>query len=130
MNADHRFGERTPPNIKLSDLAGEVFIRRADCEIKNDRTGALDRFTPSTEHQVETEHDLLDLLDANAGVAFLSMTAPQSAKVRRLQLVDIQICRTISVYAVIGRMNSTAVGLFLSLLRAVDWSPLGVSEPA
>ena len=130
VNTDHRFGERMPPSIKLSDLAGEVFIRRADCELKNDRAVALDGFSPSTAHEVETEHDLLDLLDANAGVAFLSMTSPQSPNVRRLQLTDVQLARTISVYAVVGRMNSTAVGLFLSLIRAVDWSPLGVSEPA
>ncbi|MFI0844398.1 LysR family transcriptional regulator [Mesorhizobium sp. IMUNJ 23232] len=130
VNVDHRFGTRMPPDIAVEELAGEVFLRRADCEIRNDPSGPSERFTPSMEHQVETDHDLVALLDANAGVAFLSATGPQSAKVRLLRLVDVEFSRTISVYAVAGRMSSAAVGLLLTLLRAADWSPLGVSEPA
>lgn len=130
VNVDHRLGRRMPPDIAAGELAGEVFLRRADCEIRNDPSGPLDRVAPSMEHEVETDHDLLALLDANAGVAFLSATAPDSAKVRRLRLMDIELSRTISVYAVAGRISSAAGGLLLSLLRAVDWSPFGVSEPA
>ena len=129
VNVNHRFGQRMPPDVAVGELAGEVFLRRADCEIRNDPNGPSERFTPSMEHEVETDHDLLALLDANAGVAFLSATAPQSAKVCLLRLVDIELFRTISVYAVAGRMSSAAGGLLLNLLRAVDWSPFGVSEP-
>ena len=130
VNIDHRFGGRMPPDIAVGELAGEVFLRRADCEIRNDLSGFLDPFAPLIEHEVETDHDLLALLAANAGVAFLSVTAPQCAKVRLLRPVDIELSRTISVYAVAGRISSAAGGLLLSLLRAADWSPFGVSEPA
>lgn len=130
VNIDHRFGDRMPPDIAVEELAGEVFLRRADCEIRNHLSGFLDPFAPSIEHEVETDHDLLALLAANAGVAFLSVTAPQCEKVRLLRPVDIELSRTISVYAVAGRISSAAGGLLLSLLRAADWSPFGVSEPA
>ncbi len=130
VNIGHRFGQRMPPDIATEELLGEVFLRRADCELKNQPSGPLDRVIPSMEHEVETDHDLLALLEANAGVAFLSATAPQSAKVRLLGLVDVKLSRTISVYAVTGRLSSAAGGLLLNLLRSADWSPFGVSEPA
>lgn len=129
VNLGHRFGDRTSPDIALGELTNEVFLRRADCELKNEQSGLLDRLTHSMVHEVETDHDLLALLDANAGVAFMSVTAPNSAAVRRLRLSDVELSRTISVYAVAGRVNSAAGGLLLSLLRSVDWSPFGVSEP-
>ncbi|MEQ1953994.1 LysR family transcriptional regulator [Mesorhizobium sp. CN2-181] len=128
VNVDHRFGRRIPPDIAIAELAGEVFLRRADCELRNDHDRSLAGFVPSIEHEVEMDHDLLALLEANAGVAFLSVTAPGSARVRLLR-PDIELSRTISVFAIAGRMNSAAGGLLLSLLRAADWSPFGVSEP-
>ena len=81
-------------------------------------------------HEVETDHDLVALIESNAGVAFLSTTAPQSAITRRLRLADLDLWRTTTAYAVAGRTRSAAAGLLLSLLRAADWSSLGVSEPA
>jgi DNA-binding transcriptional LysR family regulator len=132
VHADHRLGRRNESSVGLSELAGESFLRRFDCEVKAQLAslGAAESSPTRVEHEVETDHDLIALLEANAGVAFLAATAPQSSSTRRLRLLDFDLSRTIKVYAVAGRMRSAAAGLLLNLLRAADWSRLGVSEPA
>lgn len=131
VGAAHRLGRQNTSSIALSDLIGEVFLRRVECEMKNE----LERFTDlawlaRVEHEVETDHDLLALINANTGVGFLSKTAPQAAGVRRLKLADRELWLAVGAYAVAGRMRSAAASLLLNLLRAADWSSFGVSEPA
>jgi DNA-binding transcriptional LysR family regulator len=131
VNSEHPLGARDRSQVTLADLAGEVFLRRAECETRSDLRAHypdLDSIGRA-QHEVETDHDLLALLEANAGVAFLSATAPRWASVRRIGFADLELWRTIIVYAVAGRMRSAAAGMLLNLLRAADWSPLGVSEP-
>jgi DNA-binding transcriptional LysR family regulator len=132
VHADHPFSRRNDNHVGLSELAGEQLLRRFDCEVKAQLSslGVPEPATARVEHEVETDHDLIALLEANAGVAFLAATAPQSSVTRRLRLLDFDLTRTIKVYAVAGRMRSAAAGLLLNLLRAADWSHLGVSEPA
>ena len=83
-----------------------------------------------TAHEVETDQDLLALLEANAGVGFVSLTAPRSSNTRRLKLRDLDVSRIVSVYAVAGRQRAPVATTLLNLLRAADWSSFGVSEPA
>ena len=64
------------------------------------------------------------------GVGFVSMTAPRSPAIRRLKLRDVEISRTVAVYGVAGRPRSPVATMLLNLLRATDWSPFGVREPA
>lgn len=132
VNADHRLGRWNTSHVAMSELVGEVFLRRVECETRKE----LQAHSPSldsvarTEYEVETDHDLLALIEANTGIAFLAATAPQSPRIRRLKLADLELWRTIAVYSVAGRMRSAAAAMFLNLLRAADWSSLGVSEPA
>jgi DNA-binding transcriptional LysR family regulator len=132
VNADHRLGRHNALHVAVGELAGEVFLRRVECETRKELETHFSNFgsVARVEHEVETDHDLLALIEANSGVGFLSATAPQSSRVRRLKLADLDLWRTISVYSVAGRMRSATAALFLSLLRAADWAPLGVSEPA
>jgi DNA-binding transcriptional LysR family regulator len=132
VNAQHRLGRQNASHVALSELAGEVFVRRVECETRNDLQAHLKRMdlAPRVEHEVENDNDVLALLEADTGVAFLSATAPQSSSTRRLRLLDIELWHTVAVYSVAGRLRSTAAAMLLNLLRAADWAPLGVSEPA
>jgi DNA-binding transcriptional LysR family regulator len=132
VNSQHRLGRQNASHVALSELAGEVFLRRVECETREDLQAHLAKIdaAPSAEHEVENDNDLLALLDVDTGVAFVSVTAPQSSTTRRLRLLDIELWRTVAVYSVAGRVRSTAAAMLLNLLRAADWSPLGVSEPA
>jgi len=131
VNSQHRLGRQNASHVALSELAGEVFLRRIECQTSKDLQPHLAKIdaAPSGEHEVENDNDLLALLDVNTGVAFVAVTAPQSPTTRRLRLLDIELTRTVAVYSVAGRMRSTAAAMLLNLLRAADWSPLGVSEP-
>lgn len=128
----HELARGNASEVALANLADEVFLSRVECETRKDIAAHIPKLGAErrVEHEVETDHDLLALVEANAGVAFLSATAPQSAATRRLKLLDADLWRTIAVYAVAGRMRSAAAATLLNLLRAADWSPLGVSEPA
>jgi DNA-binding transcriptional LysR family regulator len=131
VNADHRLGRLNGSQVELDELFGEAILRRFECEAVEElkaHCSNLDSIA-RTQHEVETDHDLVALLEANAGIAFLSSTAPQSSTVRRLKLAHLELWRSISVYVVAGRMRSAAAGMLLNLLRAADWSRLGVNEP-
>jgi DNA-binding transcriptional LysR family regulator len=131
VNTDHRLGRLNGSQVELDELSGEVFLRRFECETVEELKAHFSNLDSiaRAQHEVETDHDLLALLEANAGIAFLSATAPQSSNVRRFKLAAPEMWRTIVVYVVAGRVRSAAAGMLLNLLRAADWSPLGVSEP-
>jgi DNA-binding transcriptional LysR family regulator len=132
VNSQHRLGRQNASHVALSELAGEVFLRRVECETRKDLQAHLKRIglAARVEHEVENDNDLLALIEADTGVAFLSKTAPLSATTRRLRLLDIELWRAVAVYSVAGRMRSAAAAMLLNLLRAADWSELGVNEPA
>lgn len=132
IGPDHHLARTSMSEVALADLGDEVFLSRIECETRKDIAAHLPQLSAErrVEHEVETDHDLLALVETNTGIAFLSATAPQSASTRRLKLLDIELWRTIAVYAVAGRIRSAAAATLLNLLRAADWSALGVSEPA
>ncbi|MGX9180559.1 LysR family transcriptional regulator [Mesorhizobium sp. BHbdii] len=132
VNSDHPLARRNEFDVALSQLAAEPVLSRIDWETSEElsRRLAAKGFTPQAAHEVETDHDLLALLEANAGVGFVSTTAPRSPSVRRLKLRDVDISRVVAVYAVAGRHRSPVATTLLNLLRSTDWSPFGVSEPA
>ncbi|TIS54159.1 MAG: LysR family transcriptional regulator [Mesorhizobium sp.] len=132
VNSEHPLGRRNEADVALSQLVGEPILSRVDWETSEDLSRFLraNGFAHEAAHEVETDHDLLALLEANAGVGFVSMTAPRSPNVRRLKLRDIDISRTVAVYGVAGRQRSPVATTLLNLLRATDWSPFGVREPA
>lgn len=131
VNSDHRLARRNDPEVALSELAGEHVLSRVECETRDELLNYLPGagLTDRIEHEVETDHDLIALLEANAGVALLPSTAPSSASVRRFRLADLDLWRTVSVYCVAGRMRSPAASTLVNLLRAADWTALGLSEP-
>jgi DNA-binding transcriptional LysR family regulator len=132
VNSEHPLARRNEEDVSLSQLVGEPLLSRVDWETSEDLLGVLKAagFAQEAAHEVETDHDLLALLEANAGVGFVSMTAPRSPGTRRLKLRGIGITRPVAVYGVAGRARSPVATTLLNLLRATDWSPFGVREPA
>jgi DNA-binding transcriptional LysR family regulator len=77
--------------------------------------------TMASAHEVETDNDLVSLLEANAGIAFVPASAPSSAHLRRLAVRDLEVQRTVSVYGVAGRQRPPVTTTLLNLLRASEW---------
>ena len=132
VNSDHPLARRNEAEVALSQLAAEPVLSRIDWETSEElsRNFAAKGVAPRNAHEVETDQDLLALLEANAGVGFVSATAPHSPNVRRLKLRDLDISRIVAAYAVAGRHRSPVATTLLNLLRSTDWSTFGVSEPA
>jgi DNA-binding transcriptional LysR family regulator len=132
VNAGHRLGSRNDASVEASQLQGEPMLSRVEWETAEELTKSLQAkgLSPESAHQVETDTDLIALLEANAGIGFVPTSAPKSPRVKRLSLRDLDLHRKVSVYAVAGRMRSPIATALLNLLRSTDWSEYGVREPA
>ena len=107
----------------LLHLAGEHFLCQVGCEMRDVLSAALaaHEVTMASAHEVETDNDLVSLIEANAGIAFVPANGPSSMKLRRLAVPGVDVRRTVSVYAVAGRQRSHVTTTLLNLLRANDW---------
>ncbi len=129
---DHRFSVDEVDEVSLSDLSDEALVRRVACEYAGELSRAIvsQGVTARSTHEVETEQDLLALLESTGGVGIVSRTSPRSPATRRLKLRDVPLTRTVSVFGVAGRHRSSAATTLLNLLRSADWTAFGVSEAA
>jgi DNA-binding transcriptional LysR family regulator len=120
---EHRLAGRNRA-VELCDLAQEQLLVRSYCE-QADELSALLRsrgIALGATHRVGSESDLATLIGAGLGVA-IAPGSPQLAEAgSRLELADLPIARTVSVYGVSGRPRSTGAAMLLKLLRAADWS--------
>ena len=132
VSRKHRLGQTDVEEISLIELSDEALVHRAACEYAEElsRCIAAGGISAGTMHEVETDHDLLTLLDATDGIGIVSKTSPSSASTRRIRLRDLTLTRTVAAYGVAGRHRSSAATTLLNLLRSTDWASLGVSEPA
>jgi DNA-binding transcriptional LysR family regulator len=121
----HRLAGRNRA-VDLSELSGERLLVRSYCEQAEDLNALLRSrgISPCSLHRVESEADLAALIAAGLGVAIApnSTALPEAAS--RLELVELQLTRTVTAYSVSGRQRSPAASMLLKLLRAADWSHL------
>jgi DNA-binding transcriptional LysR family regulator len=122
VNRDHEFARRN--EIDLRELNGEPFLLCAACEMADDLARLLGEHGIKHEsaHQVETDHDVVALLEASLGVSLAPASGPQAEGLRRLRIKDLALRRTVTIYGVAGRRRSPAANTLLNLLRATDWS--------
>lgn len=121
VNEDHRLaGSNT---VALAQLRGERFLSRPYCEMAGLlltllRSHGLEH---EAKHRMVSEHDLVPLLQANLGVGILPRSFRPDFHLARLPVNDLDLERTVSLYAVAGRSRSCAASTFMKLLRAADW---------
>jgi DNA-binding transcriptional LysR family regulator len=122
VNGKHDLAGR--PAIEIHDLRAQPFLRFTHCEIAA-QAGALLR-----EHNIDadrgcdvtSEQDLITMLEANLGVAFVPISMRSPATLARLAVKGIDLSRTIYLYGVAGRQRTAAAAAMLKMLRASDWS--------
>jgi DNA-binding transcriptional LysR family regulator len=132
VSRDHRMGRDGVEKVGLGELTNEPLVHRVACEFAEEllRCLASGGMSAKTTHEVETDQDLLALLEAGGGIGFVSTTSPRSPATRRVRLSDLVLSRVVAVYGVAGRQRSPAATTLLNLLRSTDWSPFGVRRPA
>jgi DNA-binding transcriptional LysR family regulator len=122
VHRDHRLANSS--DITIGQLAGERFLSLVGCEMASARLDylAANGITGVITHEVDTDHDLIALLEANAGVSVMPASAPQSPLLCRAMIRDWMLDRRVTVYGVCGRQRPPVATTFLNLLRAADWS--------
>lgn len=125
VNRQHPLASRN--DVEVLQLRGERVMARIGCEMADELAGRLRALgiEMADTHEVETDQDLLALVETNAGVGFMPASSPDSNEVRRLQPRDFDLRRTVFVYGVAGRQRSPVASALLSLLRSNEWSLTG-----
>jgi DNA-binding transcriptional LysR family regulator len=127
FHRDHGLARRN--EIEMSHLEGEHLLARAGSETAQDLDARLNAegLAKAVAHEVESDHDLIALVEADAGVGFVPASAPESPNTRRHPVKDLELSRTVSAYGVAGRQRSPVGTAFLGLLRAADWPVYSLS---
>jgi DNA-binding transcriptional LysR family regulator len=114
--------------LALDDLRQEQLLTRNYCEQAGVLTELLQarNFDLAKVHELSTERDLLTLLDANIGVAFMPGSVVTSPDVKRVQVEGIDLQRTIYLYGVAGRQRTPAAVAAMKMLRAFDWKKVSI----
>ena len=129
LSRDHPLARRN--EIEMHHLAGERLLSRVGSEI----AGALSQrlcalgLAQAPAHEVETDHDLLALVESGAGIGFVPASAPDSPDVRRQTVKGLDLQRVVSVYGVAGRQRAPVATALLNLLRAAEWPYREASTP-
>jgi DNA-binding transcriptional LysR family regulator len=124
VREDHWLASRT--SATLDEIRGEHLLQRSYCE-HNEQVGNLLRGHDSTgahNHDVACEHDLITLLEGGIGIGIVPKSLPLPQTLRRVPLPQLEITRTVYLYAVAGRQRTSAAAVFVKQLQAADWSAL------
>ena len=110
--------------IEIDHLAGERFLVQCDCEMADEIGSCLGAsgIAYACTCEVETDHDLIALLEADLGIAIVPRSTARSERLRRMPVKGLEVERTIAVFGIAGRRRSPATTTLLNLLRAADWS--------
>ena len=122
VNGAHAFAQR--PSVELDELQPERLMVRTYCETTQSFLDLLRgrEFDVTRFHEVSADSDLIALLEAGLGVAFLPRSAQGPASVARVAVTGIELERTVNLYGVAGRQRTAVASAMMKMLRAYDWS--------
>lgn len=117
--------------ILLENIAGVRLLRRAYCEQAADLDIILESkgIRQEFEDQIGSDYDLVPLLHANVGISIMPQSSKTSEILDFIAIEDLELTRTVQVYAVAGRERSAAASGLLRLLRSADWAKLSQFAP-
>ncbi|MCC0058913.1 MAG: LysR family transcriptional regulator [Hyphomicrobiaceae bacterium] len=130
LTAEHALAQ--VPTATLDDLRQERLMISTDCESTEGLLALLraQNFDVTRFHEVSAEPDLFSLLEAGFGVAFVPHSTQGPPCLRRIEIVDMDLQRTVYLYGVAGRQRTAVAGALMKMLRAYDWSSAGGAERA
>ena len=117
----HRLADQD--SIDLEDLRSEQWLSRNYCEHGGRLSAALLEHGLDVDHghEVWSERDLVELLEAEIGVAVIPDTSPIPQTLRRTAVDGLDSQRTIHLYGVAGRERTAVASAMMRLLRGADW---------
>jgi DNA-binding transcriptional LysR family regulator len=121
LSKDHRLAKRD--EIALEDLQPEQWLSRNYCEHADRLSASLREHGLNCDqgHHVSSERDLIELLEADVGVAVMPVTSPIPPTLKRTTLEGLDARRTVHLYGVAGRERTAVASAVMRMLRGADW---------
>lgn len=121
VNAGHALAKRD--QIEFEDLRSEQLLSRFYCEHAGRINESLRErgLDVDHRHEISSERDLIDLLEADIGVAVMPHTARIPKTLRRTSLDGLDARRTVHLYGVAGRERTAVGAAVMRMLRGADW---------
>lgn len=121
LNARHRLAGQD--DIGVEDLRGEQLLMRRYCEHAEKISHSLREHGLDVDrgHEISSERDLIELLEADIGVAVIPHTATIPGTLKRATVEGLDARRTVHLYGVAGRERSAVASAVMRMLRGTDW---------
>ena len=123
----HRLSDRSPARkqnrVQVTDVAGETYLRRINCEYRDYLADRLRErgLAVRVGFQSEREDWIQMMVAAGFGVCFLPEFSPTIPGVRTQPVSDPEVIREVSLVSMSGRRFSPAVMTFIRAIRSHDW---------
>ncbi len=121
VNKRHPLASRE--DISFEDLRAEQLLSRRYCE-HSDRLNTSLRehgIDVDRSHEISSERDLIELLEADIGIAVIPQTASIPPTLKRAAVDGLDARRTVHLYGVAGRERTAVASAVMRMLRGADW---------
>jgi DNA-binding transcriptional LysR family regulator len=121
VNRGHPLADEA--QIDIAALKEQPFLSRGYCECTGRLNAALRAGNVGVEgsHDISCENDLIKLLEADIGVAIMPRSASTPETLRRAEIEDLDVRRTVQLYGVAGRERTAVASAMMKMLRSADW---------
>lgn len=121
VNGQHALAKRD--SVDFEDLRGEQVLSRSYCEHAGriDNTLREHGLDVEGKHEIASERDLIELLEADIGVAVVPHTATTPQTLTRKTVDGLDARRTVHLYGVAGRERTAVASAVMRMLRGTDW---------
>ena len=121
VSKDHHLADRS--NIEFDDLRSEQLLSRNYCEHSARISASLREHGIDVDrsHEILSERDLIELVEADIGVAMVPHTSPVPASLKRTAVSGLDARRTVNLYGVAGRQRTAVASAVMRMLRGTDW---------
>ncbi|WP_454649615.1 LysR family transcriptional regulator [Bradyrhizobium liaoningense] len=117
----HRLAGRA--SVDLDDLRSEQLLSRTFCEHARRISASLREHGIDIEHghEVSNERDLIELVEADIGIAMVPHSSPVPERLTRAAVAGLDARRTVNLYGVAGRQRTAVGNAVMRMLRGADW---------
>lgn len=121
VNEHHALANRDV--LELEDLRSEQLLSRRYCEHSDRINDSLRErgIDVDRKHEISSERDLIELVEANLGVAVVPQTATTPGTLKRRTVEGLDARRTVHLYGVAGRERTAVASAVMRMLRGADW---------
>ena len=121
VSRQHRLADRD--RLSLEDLHAEQMLSRAYCEHAERLQATMREHGLDIDrgHEISCERDLIELVEADVGVAVIPDTSPIPETLKRKPVDRLDARRTVHLYGVAGRERTAVASAVMRMLRGTDW---------